>query len=249
MRIKRILFLLMGLNSFSAFAKNPDEGFYIGGGLGVGIQYFKPDFELFPIPDAEHGVLGERGFVGYQWTKHWAFEFGYTNIGSYENEGGTNNFICTSGNLEQCVKNFSPLTNYFNENLYVKNYINSDAIDLSTKFSFPLGKKFDLFARAGVAYVDATTQSKVNIDLNFFPGTPRSFIVPITAETSSSNHGSFWQQINPVLAIGDDYYFTPQFAFRFEYAYYFPTPVHGDNVANGGTLIPSIILGELSYRF
>ena len=94
---------------------------YIGAGAGVGIQYFKPDYELFPINNAEHGVLGGRLYLGYQLTRHWGIELGYTNIGTYHNNGNNNQFICTSGDLAECISNFSPVNQYFNENLNVKN--------------------------------------------------------------------------------------------------------------------------------
>jgi opacity protein-like surface antigen len=221
----------------------------MGGGPGLGIQYFKPDFELFTIPNAEHAVLGGRLFVGYQFNTHWGVEFGYTNIGSYYNNGSDNNFVCTSENLEDCLKNFYPLEEVFNENLSVKNSINASAIDLTVLYHFPITTHLNVFAKAGAAYMDVTTQSNVNISLNFFPNTPEHFSIPFSAQTNSSNHGSFWQQINPVLGIGDEYAFGKHFSVRFEYDYYFPVKLHGDNIANSGTLIPSILLGELVYSF
>lgn len=231
------------------FAANLAPGFYFGGGPGVGIQYFKPGFELFSIPDAEHAVLGGRMFFGYQINRHWGVELGYTNIGTYYNDGSNDDFVCTSGNLEECVKNFAPLERLFNENLSVKNSINASAIDLTLLYHFPITTHFDVFAKAGAAYMDVTTQSNVNINLNFFPNTPEHFSIPLSAQTNSNNHGNFWKQINPVLGLGDEYIFNAHFAFRFEYDYYFPVKLHGDNIANSGTLIPSIILGELVYSF
>jgi opacity protein-like surface antigen len=220
---------------------------YIGGGGGVGIQYFEPEYELFPITDAAHGVLGGRVYAGYQLTRHWGVELGYTNIGTYHNDGSNNHFICTSSDLQECIANFPPVNRYFNENLDVKNSINSSAIDLSTRFNYPLTKKFNLFARAGAAYMNVTTQSNVEIDLRFLPNTPDERTLAIHAQTNSSNHSNFWNQINPVLGVGDEYFFTPRLSFRFEYDYYFPVKLHGDNAANSGTLVPSIILGELNY--
>ena len=242
-----IFFLLISTPFFASADNTFFSKVYIGAGAGVGIQYFKPDYQLFPIADAEHGVLGGRLYLGYQFTRHWGLELGYTNIGTYHNNGSNSQFICTSGDLEKCISNFPPVNRYFNENLNVKNSINASAIDLSAKFNYPITQKFDLFARAGAAYMNVTTQSNVEIDLNFLPNTPDARTIPLHAQTNSNNHSNFWNQINPVLGIGDEYHFTPRLSFRFEYDYYFPVKLHGDNAANAGTLIPSIILGELNY--
>jgi hypothetical protein len=233
------------LSAPSVFAKDFLNNFYVGAGPGVGINYFSPDFELFDVKDARHGALGGRFFIGYTINRYIDVELGGTYFGDYHNQGNSSGYICFSDNLRQCIPNQPAIEHLFAENIQVSNTIQSYAIDLTTKWNWPVTQRFVLFAKTGAAYIHATINSLVTIDFELF----NHEIGHITQETYASNSGNFWSHINPVLGIGEEYFLTDAVSMRAEYDYYFPVKMHSDIASGSGKYDPSIIIGSVVYHF
>ena len=237
----RTVFLFFGLLLSTSALGSFKEPFYMGISGGVGINDFAPDFELFNISDARHGVLGGRLFAGYHINPYFDIETGLTDFGNYHNQGSSDAYLCFSADLKKCVPNQPPYNELINENISVKNSIQIYALDITAKWNWPLTEHFMLFIKTGGAYVNASIHSAVNITIDGIP--------LVEQNTSANNSGSFWSHWDPLLGVGYEYMLSNAISTRFEYDYYFPVSVHGNTISNSGDLKPSIILGSLVYHF
>jgi hypothetical protein len=100
-----------------------------------------------------------------------------------------------------------------------------------------------LFAKAGAAYVDAKIQSTATVQVDVFQNAIGSY----TSTTGTNNYGNFWSQINPVVGVGQEYFFSPHFSISAEYDYYFSVKLTGGQAVNSGTLSPSIVVAALTF--
>jgi len=121
--------------SASALAATP--GFYLGGQIGwANTHYGAGDFTNgnLSVTSANTDANGfsYRPYVGYMFNPNWAAEFGYT---GYKNADFTNTFVRGtnqgSGDVAQ------------------------NAWDLVAKGIIPLADNFNVFAKAGLAYVES----------------------------------------------------------------------------------------------
>ena len=56
-------------------------------GLGVGysrIQFYPADFQTLPTDTKKEFDAGFNGFLGYQYSRNWAFEVGYATVGKFK---------------------------------------------------------------------------------------------------------------------------------------------------------------------
>ena len=143
--------------------------------------------------DQDH--LGGRVYLGYQFNKHFALESGYTQFGKTE------------------VNNAYGLTS----NRYINHDVdlNNAAIDLVAKGMLPVGHKFDLFAKGGVAYVDADTIDRPA--LVSFSHTSSPFIVSNSASVTSY-HEETTTKLLPTAGVGAEYTINPRLSMDLSYS-------------------------------
>ncbi len=225
-----------------------DNRYYVGLGVGAGVNYFDPDFQLFPISNARHGALAGSLFFGYALNRYADIEMGITDFGRYHNSGSSNAYFCISSDLRQCVPN-PPDNHFLSENIAVKNTIQAYAIDLAVKWNWPVTTHFILFGKTGAAYIKARIDSVTRVDINIMSNNTWQTIQTINVKSHASNGGSFWQKIKPMLGVGGEYYFNHALSARVEYDYYFPVKTKCKTLYNPGNLTPSIILASLVYHF
>ena len=126
----------------SSPATADDSGWYVGGNLGLSLT----DIDDGRIKDAlqaggfnttslseEEDDIGFKVFGGYQFTKHWALEGGYFNLGEFSFKANTMPVGSLSGETEIQGLNIDPV------------------------FTWPLTKKFSLLGRVGLTYAEADT--------------------------------------------------------------------------------------------
>ncbi len=119
-------------------------GFYIGVQLGASETHY--GLSAFENTDTNNQVLngtvtssgfGQRGLVGYRFTKNWAAEAGYSHYSTTTGDALTysNGTTGVSGNLKE------------------------DSYDAYVKGILPLANEVDLYAKVGVAHVLAKTKT------------------------------------------------------------------------------------------
>ena len=117
--------LVMSIVAFPAFAAS--DGFYFGVLTGSANTHYQAKNSDAKI---DNTGVGSRLYVGYQWTRYWAAELGYT---GYPNTSFKN--IHQAG---------------------FEGRISESATDWVAKIMLlPLGCRLNAYAKAGVAYLDA----------------------------------------------------------------------------------------------
>ena len=119
-------------------------GFYLGVQLGASESHY--GLSAFHNTNTNNQVLngtvtssgfGQRGLVGYRFTKNWAAEAGYSHYATTTGDALTysNGMTGISGNLKE------------------------DSYDAYVKGILPLADQVDVYAKVGAAYVSAKTKT------------------------------------------------------------------------------------------
>ncbi|CAM4431346.1 MAG: Outer membrane protein A [Legionellaceae bacterium] len=137
--LKRKLLVSAILATLSSAALAAAPGFYVGGQLGWSkADYSASDLSApYSVGDVKNSGLGGRISAGYQFNQNWAAELGYT---KYKNVDFNN--VSNDGQVIGDLK------------------LKHQAIDLVAKGILPLDNGFNVFAKAGVAYVKQTFDLK-----------------------------------------------------------------------------------------
>lgn len=155
-----LLVLATGLFTSPCFAAY--DGFYFGIAGGAANTHYKAS-NINDVTSAEidNTGFGGRVYGGYQWTRNWAGELSYT---------------------------WYPTTSFNNINgTGAHGSISENATDLILKAMLPLGCKFAVYAKAGVAYVNADRNG-------FLPQKDQSGFCPTYG-------GGFSYDVNPNVPI------------------------------------------------
>lgn len=169
----------------AAPASDFNPGFYLGlqAGLGsAGWYRLENDFKV----ENDNSLTG-RLYFGYDFTKNWGAELGYVYFGS-----------------KTTVKNNAKTTTYGD--------IRTQIIDLVGVGTIPIVDTFDIYGKAGVAYM-------------------MSKGIRNAKDSDGAYLGSDDKQNNlaAVLGIGADYYFTPDLWMDLSWTTYMAGKKFGDN--------------------
>ncbi len=232
------------------------NGFYIGAGVGPGINFVNPTNTKVTFQAGNIASFGFRLFTGYNISKNLSFELGYTNFGDYENYASGTPFcdfngVCTysAGYID---KDFSHWTTDPTKNTSVLqtqvnavNNINSYAIDLTAIGKYNITDNMNLFGRAGVNYLNAflDTNSITNPEI-ISPYVPYPVGLVVMRNTQARSSA-----ILPILGAGYEYKPSPHVGLRIEYDYYFSVNMVDDMGINEGAYTPSIIMFSTAYYF
>lgn len=230
-------FLSESSTSFVPHTKN----FYVGAGLGAGINYFTPTNNAVNASNADHASMAYRIFGGYNLDKNFALELGYTNFGYYKNSASGDSICNTSGSCG--LPSANPLAGIYNTELNVINSINTYALDLSTIGRYNVTNNLNVFGRVGVNYLNATLNTKSIISPQIPIGS--ASIGPTINQTSTSTSNA----ILPLLGIGYEYNPNSFLGIRVEYDYYFSVNMINNQSVNEGSYSPSVILLSTIYNF
>lgn len=229
------------VNESSSSSQPHQKNFYVGAGLGAGINYFTPTNNTVSASNADHASMAYRFFGGYNLDKHFALELGYTNFGYYKNSASGNSICNTSGSCGFSSAN--PLNGVYNTELNIINTINSYALDLSTIARYNITDNLNIFGRVGANYLNAslTTKSIINPQISI----GNTSIGPTINQTTTSNSNA----ILPLLGIGYEYNPNSFLGIRFEYDYYFSVNMINNQSVNEGSYSPSAIILSTIYNF
>lgn len=138
--------------SAAAFALNANAecaGPYVGGQLGWGTIHQSGFDSITAVPgglgtvsnsSTDSGLAG-RVFGGYQFTQNFAAEMGYTKF-----KNMTAKMVATDA---------------LNNSATFKSTVKTDAIDLVGKFILPLQNGFQIYAKAGAAYLHEQASNEI----------------------------------------------------------------------------------------
>lgn len=209
--------------------------FYLGTGLGAGINFFSPTNTTVSANNPAHASFAWRLFAGYNINKNFALEIGYTNFGYYQNDAQGNSICDTSGVCG--YSKATPFNGVFNTHLSVINSIQAYALDFSAIGRYPLNEQFNLFGRVGVDYLSASLDT--NTTVNPLIGINGKALGPTIIQDSMSYNDS---SILPLLGGGLEYKANDLVSLRLEYDYYFGSEMIDQQGINQGKLYPSAIL-------
>lgn len=196
--------------SFSAQAAN--NGFYVGGQFGaadlgytasnLGVVYATANNGQ-PVtgpnkPSVDNGTLGARLFMGYQFMPYFAAELGLDGFQSTDIEHMYGTPITAGSNLNKFAKNHSNPYSNINDSALL------GGIDLVGKAMLPIGERFNLYAKGGVAYMEA---NQFNADFNITTNGPSD---PGILTVSSDLNKDTVYAFRPVYGAGVSYDITPK---------------------------------------
>lgn len=254
MSLHKILFfyvlLLLSVASYasnnlneSSIATPHQKNFYLGAGIGAGVNYFSPSSatNVISASNVEHAAMAYRFFGGYNLDKNFALELGYTNFGYYQNSASGNSVCNTSGKCGLGSPN--PLAGIFNTEINDTNNISAYAIDLSTIARYNVTDDLNVFGRAGVNYLSATLNSKTIVSPQIPIGS--TAIGPTINQNTTASSSA----LLPLLGIGYEYNPNNFLGIRVEYDYYFSVNMINNLSTNVGSYSPSSFLLSTIYNF
>lgn len=233
-----ILFCALHNNSYGESNESStlhSNNFYVGGGLGAGINFFSPTSHQIEVANPAHASFAWRLFGGYNLNKNFAFELGYTNFGYYENFGSGNSICDTKGVCGYPNANIGD--GVFDTQINVNNQIQAYAIDLTVIGKYNVTDNFNLFGRAGANYMNAQLNSTVIVNPKV--PVPNTNIGPSITQYSNATNNT---QFLPIVGLGYEYNPNKLIGIRFEYDYYFGSEMINQDNINQGKLYPSAIL-------
>lgn len=200
--IKRILAVsVLGVSALGMMAANATtNGFYVDGQVGyahTGNKFtgLPSDITVGKDKKAAKGSIAGRLAIGYQFTKNWAAELGYTQFGQQKSNLSTSYLVTTQvpsiSMRVDPVNTMTTTTNMVTSKEAIT--INQHAFDIVGKGIYPISDKFNVYAKAGMAYLTTTVKSKGDMQ---YQGKP------VTALFSKHN----WA---PEAGIGLTYDITP----------------------------------------
>ena len=146
---KRIIAIsVLGVSALGMVAANAtSNGAYVTGQLGLaangnqfkGTKDLPKDANFGKTQKTAKGLAG-RIAIGYQFTPHWAAELGYLQLGQQKSD-----FTQGSGS--------SKFTQLFT--------IDQHAFDVLGKGIYPISDKFNVYAKAGMAYLTTTVKGNL----------------------------------------------------------------------------------------
>lgn len=221
--------------------ESSSKSFYLGGGMGAGINYFNPTNTTVSATNPDHASLAYRIFGGYNLNKNIAFEVGYTNFGYYNNTASGNSICNSSGTCGFVEPN--PLAGFYNTELNIINTINSYSFDISTIARYNVTDNFNIFGRVGANYLNASlmTQSIISPQI---PVGSNAFGPTVNQTTNAVSN-----TLLPLLGVGYEYNANSSIGIRFEYDYYFSVNMVNNLSINEGSYTPSAIFLSTVYHF
>jgi len=169
------------LLAISAFAdiKNPNtqHNVYVGiqGGLAYdNLQKNTTIYNIFDLKKDSKINYSGRLFMGYNFTKHFGLETGFLMTDTRNIRVSVNNNVIPTG--IQKIGNFK---------------INEKILDLTPRINIPLDDKFTVYARGGVAYIDAFNGHVDKSNLNLVYGAGIDYAV-----TTKLSTGFAWSHYN-----------------------------------------------------
>jgi opacity protein-like surface antigen len=150
----------LATSSFAAPTTNTayQPNVYVGVQAGLAydnLQKNKTVYNLFQIKKDYNVNYGGRLFVGYNFTKHFGLETGFLMTDSHNIKVSMRHGVMPIGATK--IGKFQ---------------INEKILDLTPRVNIPLDEKFTVYARGGVAYIDAFNGhvSKKNLNLVYGAG-------------------------------------------------------------------------------
>lgn len=217
------------------------DNFYMGAGLGVGINYFTPTNTAVSAANADHSSVAYRLFAGYNLNKNFALELGYTNFGYYENSASGNSICDKSGTCGFPNANISD--DLYDTELNITNTINTYSLDLSAIARYNITDNLNVFGRVGANYLNASLTTKAVISPQIKFGD--IYIGPTVNQTTNANSA----KLLPLLGIGYEYNPNRFLGIRVEYDYYFSVDMNNNLGVNEGSYTPSAIFISTIYNF
>jgi OmpA-OmpF porin, OOP family len=202
LKTKLLLSTLLALSAIAvstAYADVNTGGFYIGGEAGWDKIHASPlDGSTFASNSAgllnvgngsqtssltDSGISG-RAYLGYQINQYIGAELGFTQ------------FHNISSSVNGTVTTFGPLTPPGSSTVNGSSSITTNAVDLVAKATLPLPNNFNLYGKAGAAYVNQYTS---------YSGT-----TTISGTTYGAANGTITEHaLRPTFGLGVSYNITP----------------------------------------
>jgi opacity protein-like surface antigen len=177
----------------------PDEGFYVGVGLGTStFDQSKADFDagvlgsftdagfsvLNPVSQLDESSTAFHGLIGYRFSPYYGFELAFADLGKL-------NYSATMTLSGGGLPSASPGS--------ISGEVSSKGPILSVLGSVPLAKRWEVFGRAGLFYADTTIGVGATIS-------------GAASSSSLSARSTDW-----ALAIGGAFQASRRFSVRLEY--------------------------------
>lgn len=160
---KRIIAVsVLGVSALSMMAANAtSNGVYVTGQLGYahtgnqfkGAKDLNSDVTINKSQKSAKGLAG-RIAIGYQFTPHWAAELGYLQLGQQKSNFSTIDTTTTTG-MSPIIIHGEPQPMSITTNTMVTQQvtISQHAFDVIGKGIYPINDKFNVYAKAGMAYL------------------------------------------------------------------------------------------------
>ena len=173
--IKRIIAVsVLGVSALGMMAANATtNGLYVDGQVGyahTGNKFtgLPSDITVGKDKKAAKGSIAGRLAIGYQFTKNWAAELGYTQFGQQKSNLSMSSLVTTQVPSISMVPGpfgiLIPVNTITTTSSMVTSKeaitINQHAFDIVGKGIYPISDKFNVYAKAGMAYLTTTVKSK-----------------------------------------------------------------------------------------
>ena len=167
--IKRIIAVsLLGASAFSMVAAHATtNGIYVDGQVG----YVHTGNKFTGLPSditiskseksAKKSSVAGRLAIGYQFTPHWAAELGYLQLGQQKSNLTRSFSVPTIVNVPGPFGTLIPqVVGTTKATTTEAITLNQHAFDIVGKGIYPISDKFNVYAKAGMAYLTTTVKSK-----------------------------------------------------------------------------------------
>ncbi|WP_342146530.1 outer membrane beta-barrel protein [Rickettsiella endosymbiont of Aleochara curtula] len=157
---------VLGVSALGMMTANATtNGVYVTGQLGyaqTGNQFkAAKDLSDVTIGKAKSSAKGLAGriAIGYQFTPHWAAELGYLQLGQQKSNFSTIDTMTTTGMSPIIIHGEpQPMSITTSTTVTQKVTINQHAFDIVGKGIYPINDKFNVYAKAGMAYLVTTVK-------------------------------------------------------------------------------------------
>lgn len=176
--IKRIIAVsVLGVSALGMMAANATtNGLYVDGQIG----YARTGNEFKGLPSditvgkdkKSKGEIAGRLAIGYQFTQNWAVELGYLQLGQQKSNLSSSETLPVIGVAPDRFGILVPqVVGSITETTTEAITINQHAFDVVGKGIYPISDKFNVYAKAGMAYLTTTVKSDGNIQYQGKPVT------------------------------------------------------------------------------
>lgn len=161
--IKKIIAVsVLGVSALGMMTANAtSNGIYVDGQIGYAhtgnqLKGLPSDITADKTKKASKGEIAGRLAIGYQFTPNWAVELGYLQLGQQK----SNLLVSqTTTEYQPIIIHGEPVSNDSTTAVKQAITINQHAFDIVGKGIYPISDKFNVYAKAGMAYLTTTVKN------------------------------------------------------------------------------------------